>query len=348
MNKAGNRSESGTAQIELRRLASEDFEGAVAIDAAIVGHRRRAYFERRLHAALKAPKDHVQFAATWQGELAGYALGSRMLGEFGRADPALRLETIGVLPAQQGRGIGMRLIGELERWALKHGIREIRTTADWRNHLMLRFFDRAGFELGRNHLVGCAVHGGQITEGENDRILAPGHHRTSEETDYGAPVANDFEALARDRSDVRSLTLGDLADIVRIDRRITGRDRTDYITQLVNEAMSDSAIRVSLSEHRDGAVAGFIMAKVDLGDFGRLEPVAVIDTLGVDPGFAGGGIGTALLSQLFVNLDALHVERVETVVSSENFELLGFFYRAGFGPGRRLGFVKGIAQEGAP
>ncbi|MGC2519091.1 MAG: GNAT family N-acetyltransferase, partial [Burkholderiales bacterium] len=70
------------------------------------------------------------------------------------------------------------------------------------------------------------------------------------------------------------------------------------------------------------------------------EPVAVIDTIGVDPGFAGTGIGTALLSQLFVNLEALHVERVETVIARENFDLLGFFYRAGFGPSQRLAFVK--------
>jgi ribosomal protein S18 acetylase RimI-like enzyme len=87
------------------------------------------------------------------------------------------------------------------------------------------------------------------------------------------------------------------------------------------------------------------MAKVDFGDFGRTEPVAVIDTLGVDPGFAGSGVGTALLSQLFVNLEALHVERVETVVWRDNFELLGFFYRAGFGPSRRLAFVKRIGLE---
>ncbi len=334
---------SGTATIELRRLASGDFEGAVAIDAKILGRRRRAYFERRLQAALEAPEDHVQFAAIQDGELAGYALGRRMLGEFGRAEPALRLETIGVSSGKQGHGIGMRLLGELEAWALKHDIREIRTSADWRNHLMLRFFDRAGFELGRNHVIDCAVHGGQMVEGESDQVFAQGHQYAAAELDYSAPLVNDFEALARDRGDVRSLAPGDLADIVRIDHRITGRDRTDYITQLVNEAMRDSAIRVSLASHRDGSVTGFVMAKVDLGDFGRLEPVAVIDTIGVDPGFAGNGIGMALLSQLFVNLEALHVERVETVIARNEFELLGFFYRAGFGPGGRLAFVKRIA-----
>jgi GNAT superfamily N-acetyltransferase len=298
--------------------------------------------ERRLRAALREPSLHLQFAAERAGSPVGYLLARKLVGEFGRFEPALRLETIGVSTEEQGQGVGMRLLGELEGWALKHGVREIRTSADWRNHRMLRFFDRAGFELGRDHVIDCAVHGGQIIEGENDRIFAPEHHRATAELDYGAPTANDFEALARDRSDVRSLELGDLADIVRIDHRITGRDRTEYITQLANEAMRDSAIRVSLAAHRDGSVTGFIMAKVDTGDFGRIEPVAVIDTIGVDPGFAAAGVGTALLSQLFVNLEALHVERIETVVSRENFELLGFFYRAGFGPSPRLAFVKRI------
>ena len=85
------------------------------------------------------------------------------------------------------------------------------------------------------------------------------------------------------------------------------------------------------------------MASVDFGDFGRAEPVAVIDTIGVDPGFAGAGIGRALLSQLFANLEALRVERVATVVARDNFGLLEFFYRAGFGSSQRLAFIKRLA-----
>ena len=85
------------------------------------------------------------------------------------------------------------------------------------------------------------------------------------------------------------------------------------------------------------------MASVDFGDFGRTEPAAVLDTIGVDPGFTGAGVGTALLSQLFVNLEALRVERVATVVERDNFALLEFFYRAGFGPSQRLGFAKRLA-----
>jgi len=122
-----------------------------------------------------------------------------------------------------------------------------------------------------------------------------------------------------------------------------GREGGAYIGRLVDEALVDSAIRVSLVARQDKSAAGFVMASVDFGDFGRTEPVAVLDTLGVDPGFVGAGVGSALLSQLFVNLEALRVERVATVVERDNFALLGFFYRAGFEPSQRLEFVKRLA-----
>jgi hypothetical protein len=37
--------------------------------------------------------------------------------------------------------------------------------------------------------------------------------------------------------------------------------------------------RISLAARKDGIVAGFVMARADLGDFGRSEPVAVLDTI---------------------------------------------------------------------
>jgi N-acetylglutamate synthase-like GNAT family acetyltransferase len=84
------------------------------------------------------------------------------------------------------------------------------------------------------------------------------------------------------------------------------------------------------------------MARTDFGDYGRAEPVAVLDTIGVDPDYAHRGVGHALLSQLFVNLAALRVERVETMVTRENFELLGFFYDTGFERSQRLSFDKRV------
>ncbi len=325
--------------ITLRALAPTDLEAVVAIDARLAGRARRTpYFKRRLDAALADPKLHVQFAALRSGELVGYVLTRRLAGEFGYPEPALRLEVIGVEPDAHGHGIGDALLSAVENWASRHGVTALRTQAAWRHHTMLRFLDHSGFELGRNQVIDCAVHAGRLGDVPDDASAAPAQGST--ETNYGTAAANDFEALARDLADVRTLAAADAEAIVKVDRARTGRDRSDYIARLVREALDDSAIRVSLTARVSGMVVGFIMAKTDLGDFGRTAPVAVIDTIGVNPEFAHAGIGSALLSQLFVNLHALHIERVETVVSRENFDLLAFFYRAGFEPSSRLAFVK--------
>jgi GNAT superfamily N-acetyltransferase len=326
----------------LRPLAARDLDAVVSIDGQLCGRTRRAYFERRLAAARRQPDLHLQFAAEEGGSLAGYILARRLLGEFGRTEPALRLEVIGVRPDERGHGIGMKLLGALAA-AAGPDARAIRTGASWRDHDMLRFFDHAGFALGGNQILDCPVHAGRLGVEHEAAIAAPAHAGAAGEIDYGAAAANDFEALARDRCDVRVLARADLADLVRIDRRITGRERRGYIERLVDEAMEDSAVRVSLTARVDGIVAGFAMARTDFGDFGRAEPVAVLDTIGVDPDYAHHHVGSALLSQLLVNLEALRIERLETVVGRDDFALLGFLYRVGFGPSQRLGFVKPLA-----
>ena len=135
----------------------------------------------------------------------------------------------------------------------------------------------------------------------------------------------------------------DIEGMARVDRRLTGRDRRGYLCRTLREALADSALRISLAARVDGGVAGYLMARVDYGDFGRVEPVAVIDTVGVDPMRARRGIGRALLAQLFLNLRALRVERVETVVAAARLELFAFFGAAGFRPSERLSFLKRLS-----
>jgi len=331
------------ATIKVRKLVPADLDTVVAIDAPIMGRSRRDYHERRLRATRQQPGLHVQFAADAPGGLAGYVLARKLHGQFGRAAPAFRLEMIAVRPDAQGRGVGTALMRALEAEARKQGIREIRTSAAWKRHDMLRFLEHAGFELGRNVIVDCSVHAGRLTGSGREEVTLPEPQSWSHEIDYGAQKENDYEALERDHADVRTLAADDLADLVRVDRRVTGQDRAAYVKQLVDEALNDSAVRVSLTARVDGIVAGFVAARADFGDFGRTEPVAVLDTIAVDPDYAHHGVGHALLSQLFVNLQALRVERVETVVSRDNFALLGFLYGVGFEQSERLGFVKPLA-----
>lgn len=171
----------------------------------------------------------------------------------------------------------------------------------------------------------------------------PRQAEAPQELDFSSATSDDIEALSRDKVPVRSMVEGDLASIVAIDGRITGNDRSAYFRQKLGEALSESGVRVSLVAESDGFVVGYIMARVDIGDYGHVAPEAVIDTIGVDPEAAGHGIGTALLSQLVANLSALRVERVRTHVAWNDLSLLGFLGKAGFRPAQRLVLRRRIA-----
>jgi predicted N-acetyltransferase YhbS len=330
-------------QIRPRPLTPGDLDAVVAIDGSITGRTRRGYFERRLAMALREPKLHAQFAVDEGGRLAGYVLGRVLEGEFGRNEPAMRLEVIGVRPEARGRGIGPALEQALEGGARHRGLKEMRTGASWRDHAMLGFLDTAGYRLGSNHVIDCRLSEARLGSSGEEPVEIEERDRPGDRNDYGAEAPNHFEHLARDLAEVRSLAEADLEAVARIDRRLTGHDRGAYMRRKLEEALTESAIRISLVALKDGTAAGYLMAAADYGDFGRAEPVAVIDTIGVDPNFSHSGVARALLSQLFINLGALRVERVESVVAKEHFELLGFFYRAGFGPSQRLAFVKSLA-----
>ena len=150
------------------------------------------------------------------------------------------------------------------------------------------------------------------------------------------------ETLARDEVLVRSLVSGDLGRVVRIDERILGCNRLAYYERKFCEVLRESGVRVSLVAETDELVTGFVMARVDYGEFGQAEATATIDTIGVDPTASGARIGQALVSQLLVNLGALRVETVRTEVRWQDLEILGFLCRCGFAPAQRLCFTMNV------
>jgi ribosomal protein S18 acetylase RimI-like enzyme len=156
------------------------------------------------------------------------------------------------------------------------------------------------------------------------------------EPDYSDPSGDDFDALSRDKVMIRSLTRQDLDPVVRIDQKITGRNHRDFFQRKFQEVLFESGVRISLVAEIDGMVVGFMMARVDFGEFGRTASEAVIDMLGVAKAFRSQQVGHALLSQLLANLSSLQVESVRSEVEWNNFGLLGFLESCGFVPSQRL------------
>lgn len=165
------------------------------------------------------------------------------------------------------------------------------------------------------------------------------------ELDFSSASGDDFTSLARDAVPVRTLRHEDFEGVARIDRHITGRRRDDYLRNKFTEALDEAGIRVSLVAEVDGIATGFIMARVDYGEFGRTATTAVIDTIGVDPDWEHAGVGHALMSQLLANLQALCVDKVRTEVDWRHFQLNRFLADCGFVPAQRIALSLAVTGD---
>jgi GNAT superfamily N-acetyltransferase len=134
---------------------------------------------------------------------------------------------------------------------------------------------------------------------------------------------------------VRQLRPDDLAAVIAVDAKVTGRRREEYFKLKLKQALSDTGIEVSLGAEIEGMFVGFLLARVYYGEFGSLERVAVLDSMGVPPDFRGLGVGSGLIDQLRVNLLALGIRTLQTEVSWSAPGLMGFFNREGFAPAPR-------------
>lgn len=322
----------------IRALAASDVAEVTRLDALLQGRTRNAYFARRLAAAVREPRFHVQLCSTDASGITGFVLARVQEGEFGGTARTLRIEVIGTRPDTQGRGVATALLDALVAWSARHDVSGLETQTAWNDHVMIRWLDGAGFRLAACHVVDCALAPLQ------DMPAREGTEEVAQELRYdGASADGEPARLARDVARIDSMCLADLDAIARIDRRASGRDRRAYIERKLGEALQDSSVRVSLTARLGDTVAGYLMARTDYGDFGRPEPVAVLDTIAVDEGFAHRGVGHALLSQLAANLAALRIERLETTVPPRDVRLLGFLYDVGFAPSERLPFVRPLA-----
>jgi hypothetical protein len=67
----------------------------------------------------------------------------------------------------------------------------------------------------------------------------------------------------------------DLRKISAIDKANTGIDRSEYYTRRLHESLHESGVRVSLVAELEDYPVGFIMARVDFGEFGHTKACRV-------------------------------------------------------------------------
>jgi len=139
--------------------------------------------------------------------------------------------------------------------------------------------------------------------------------------------------VSPDEVRVRLLRSEDFNAIVEIDSLVGGKSRPQYYERKLRR-LTDSSEQIvsSLVAEIDGRVVGFLMGEVFYGEFGIPESQATIDTIGVHPKMQRSGIARRLIEEFVTNMKAIGVTSIRTLVSWNDFKLVGFFSSLEFEP----------------
>ena len=148
------------SMLNIRSLTEDDLDAVVDIDRKVLGKVRREYWKRKIAYIDIYPRPAL--VAEMDGKVVGFILGYVSGWEFGVPDTVGWIDTIGVDPDYQHRGVGRRLFKELIKNLKRtgkeaqpeaketpiEGVNVVYTLVRWNDWNMLRFFEKMGFKKG--------------------------------------------------------------------------------------------------------------------------------------------------------------------------------------------------------
>jgi ribosomal protein S18 acetylase RimI-like enzyme len=133
--------------IKIRLMKADDFNAVVGIDEKVLKASRQEYYEMKFEKLFKS-KDYLPtslVAEEADGTVVGFVIGALYMGEYGIFKEEASLDTIGVDPQSQHKGIGEQLINEFMEHLRKLGVRKVNTLVDWNDSKLIQFFSANRF-----------------------------------------------------------------------------------------------------------------------------------------------------------------------------------------------------------
>jgi ribosomal protein S18 acetylase RimI-like enzyme len=132
--------------IQIRLMKAEDFDAVVEIDGKVLEASRPEYYEMKFEKLFRS-KDYlpVSLVAEEDGKVVGFVMGEIYMGEYGIFQEEATLDTIGVDPDYQHKGIGEQLINEFMDHLRKVGVQKINTLVAWNDSKLIHFFSANQF-----------------------------------------------------------------------------------------------------------------------------------------------------------------------------------------------------------
>ena len=135
-------------KLSIRLMKEEDLDAIVDIDTKVLGEARKDYwFTKIIKRAESRPRD-ASLVSEVDGKVIGFILGEISGWEFKVPNNIGWIDTIGIDPDYQNRGIAKELANALVTNLRKHGVDTIYTLVNWNDWDLLQFFHAMGFTRG--------------------------------------------------------------------------------------------------------------------------------------------------------------------------------------------------------
>ena len=134
-------------EFNIRLMKADDFDAVVAIDQKVLEVSRPEYYEMKFEKLFES-RDYLPtslVAETEGGTVVGFVMGVLFMGEYGIFEEGATLDTIGVDPEFQHKGIGKLLTNEFIEHLKTLGVRKINTLVDGNDTRLTRFFSTNQF-----------------------------------------------------------------------------------------------------------------------------------------------------------------------------------------------------------
>jgi ribosomal protein S18 acetylase RimI-like enzyme len=132
--------------IKIRLMRADDFAAVVRIDEKVLKTSRPDYYKMKFEELVQST-DRVPTSLVAEeegGTVVGFVMGELFIGEYGISHEAA-LDTIGVDPDDQHKGIGEQLIKEFMDHLRALGVRKINTLVDSNDSRLMHFFSANQF-----------------------------------------------------------------------------------------------------------------------------------------------------------------------------------------------------------
>jgi len=140
------------SNIKIRLMKADDLNAVIRIDEQILKTSRLKYYELKFDKLFKS-KEFLPTSLVAEdddGTVAGFVMGELYMGEYGISEVGATIDTIGVDPHYQHKGIGEKLISEFMNHLKDLGVKKVNTLVDKNDSGLIHFFNANKFSPAKS------------------------------------------------------------------------------------------------------------------------------------------------------------------------------------------------------